>query len=181
MEETLNSRHPKKGADRSYQFEICLGIALSMTTKQIQDALKERYRVNMSIQNIDHNYRHAPKWRKIIDYLRRRYLNNISRIPIANKGIRLAYLQEALNEAMTLHVKTRNQFGEIKERRIGLIPAIVREARLEVEGEKGVNIYNQNKISVDNYKSKSDEELVNYIQRMLTTLKDEDVVKNPAI
>jgi len=88
----------------------------------------------MSAQNINANYRYSKRWRPVITYLRKRYLNNISRIPIANKAYRLAILQETLREALTWRTKSVSEWGKVEERKIGIIPALIAEARNEVEG-----------------------------------------------
>lgn len=126
----------KKSSDRTYQFKICLWIALNKEDKQIQDLLRDRLNIDMSIQNINDNYRRAKKWRPIISYLRTRYLRNISRIPIAKKEYRVAMLQESLEEALTWHTKSVSQYGRVEEKKIGIIPSLIKEARIEIEGEK---------------------------------------------
>ena len=132
----MKSHRPRKSTDRSYQFVICLWIALRKTTRQIIDMLQDKFNIDMSFQNIDTNYRYAKRWQPIITYLRKRWLNNISRIPIANKAYRLRALQESLEEALTWHTKNINQWGTIQEKKIGNVAQIIKEARTEIEGEK---------------------------------------------
>jgi hypothetical protein len=43
--------------------------------------------------------RHAPKYKRTIDYLRERFCQEITRIPIANRSYRLAEYQRILNHA----------------------------------------------------------------------------------
>jgi hypothetical protein len=109
---------------------------MNKTDKQIQDLLKDRCDVEVSHQNIRDTYRHGKKWMKVISYFKNKYLKNISRIPIANKAHRLALLNEASEEALTWHTKSINEFGEVLEKKIGILPALIAEARKEVEGEK---------------------------------------------
>lgn len=109
---------------------------MNKSDKQIQDLLKDRCDVEVSIQNINDNYRRAKRWKKVISYFKNKYLKNISRIPIANTAHRLALLNEASEEALTWHTKSINEFGEVLEKKIGILPALVAEARKEVEGEK---------------------------------------------
>jgi len=90
----------------------------------------------MTRQNVNEIYRHGKKWIPIVNYLCTRYLNNISRIPIANKSYRLQILQEASEDALTWYKKSVNQYGVINEKKIGIIANLVKEARTEVEGEK---------------------------------------------
>lgn len=132
----MKTGRPRSNIDRSYQVKICLWLAMNKTDRQIQDLLKDRHDIEMSIQNINDNYRRSQRWKPVISYFKNRYLKNISRIPIANKAHRLALLNEASEEALTFHTKSINEFGEVLEKRIGILPALIAEARKEVEGEK---------------------------------------------
>jgi len=128
-----------KFIDRAYQFDICLWLALGKDNNQIVDLVEEKYKLDMSFQNID-NYRYGEKWKKIISYLRLKYLNNIARIPIAKKAHRLSLLNQAAEECLKWRTKSINQFGTVQEMKIGVLPALIAEARKEVEGEKGILI-----------------------------------------
>lgn len=125
---------------------------MQKTTKDVVDLLKDRLDITMTVQNVDQSYRYAKKWRRIISYLRVRFLNNISRIPIANKAHRLYILNEAVAESLKWRVKSVSQFGKVEAQKIGLIPALMREARAEVEGDKPavkINIENQKNVFQD--------------------------------
>lgn len=164
------TEHLRKSPDRAYQFKICIWIALNKSTGQIIDLLRDKFKIEMSEQNIDQTYRAGKRWKPVINYLRIRYLRNISRIPIAHKAHRLALLDEAANEALSLRVKSINELGTIMEKKIGVLPAIISEARREVEGEKpGTYIDNREQIIQQyNYKDKTDVELVSDIITMIT-------------
>lgn len=125
-------------AQRDYQFHICMWLALKKTTRQIIDLVQDNFGVQMSRQVINKNYRYGKKWQKVISYLRIRYLNNLSRIPIANEKYQLQSLQEALETALTWHTKTVNQYGVVQEKKIGNVPSIIEEARkiLQQDAEK---------------------------------------------
>ena len=133
---TLKNSQPRKSDNRTYQFKICLWLALRKTTVQVRDLLNDRCNIDMSVQNIDSTYRYAPRWKPIITYLRERFLRNISRIPIANKAYRLWLLNEAAVEALTWHTKSIGQYGSVKEKKIGTLAVLTREARAEIEGDK---------------------------------------------
>lgn len=129
--------------ERSYQVFICLGIAMFKTDRQIARDILAHFNLDMTVVNINRNYRHGKKWRRVINFLRERYLRQMSKIPIANKAYRLGLLQDAALEAMTWNVKTINEHGTVFEKKLGTLAQLVREARIEVEGEKpdgGVNI-----------------------------------------
>ena len=121
-------------SQRDYQFKICVWLALGKSNRQIIDLLQDRVGMRMSRQVLDKTYRYGKKWKPVISYLRIRYLNNISRIPIVNQVKRLSMLNEAAEEALTYHTKTVNQFGTVLEKKIGNIPALCKEVR-ETLGE----------------------------------------------
>jgi hypothetical protein len=162
----LKIGRPSKSIDRKYQFDICLWLAMGKTTPQILDLMKDKYNLTMSYQAID-NYRYGMKWKKVIFYLRNRYLKNISRIPIAHKNHRLHYLQQAIDECLKWRTKSINQYGVIQEMKVGVLPVLVAEARKEVEGEKplfDVSTHNYfTKIDIKHLDGKDRKELVDVI------------------
>ena len=125
----------RKSPNRAYQFHICMWIALRKSIPQILALLEDRFNITMSYHGVD-RYRYGKRWKAIISYFRNKYLTNISRIPIASKAYRLQMLQEALEEALTWHTKSISQWGRVEEKKIGVIPALIERARIEVEGEK---------------------------------------------
>lgn len=118
-----------RSAQRDYQFHICMWLALRKTTRQIVDLVQDNFGFRIAKQTINKTYRYGKKWQKVISYLRIRYLNNLSRIPIANEKYQLRALQEALETALTWHTKTVNQYGVVQEKKIGNVPHIIEEAR----------------------------------------------------
>jgi len=140
---------------------------MNRSTRQIIDLLKDKFNLEMSFKNVDKTYRYGKKWRPIINYLRNRYLKNISRIPIANKAYRLRVLQEATEEALTWYAKTVNQYGEIQEKKLGVLPQLINEARKEMEGEKPLIDVSTHitKIDIRNLKEKPQEELIDIVFR----------------
>ena len=159
---TNNSDKRRKRSDRAYQFNICLWIAIGHSTPEIIDMLETRFDITMSRQNIDDTYRYAKKWRKIIDYLKKRYLNNISRIPIANKALRLIYLDNIYNEAMTGQIKSIASDGtRIKEKKLGEALRALNQARVEVENYNS-KIEEKSKKTFPNisFKDMNDNELI---------------------
>lgn len=155
---------------RGYQFKICLWIAMGKTDIQIIQLLKDRMDVNMSVSNIRKNYRYKKSWSPIIEYLRKRYLNNISRIPIANKGVRLHILQEAIEEALTWYLKSYGPKGKkIMEKKIGIVSQLINEARKEVEGEKPfINVNNVKQVfSNIKIEGKTQSELIEDVAKRL--------------
>lgn len=132
---------------RDYQFQICVRIAMGDSDRMVAEYLEHDLGVKMSFQGVNQNYRHAKKWIPVINYLRRKYLNNIARRPFASKAVRLAALERAYNESMTWRLKTITKHGdEIYGRQPGAAIQAVEAARREVEGEKGINV----KVNVSN-------------------------------
>jgi len=145
---SIANRQKSRGepADRLYQFQLCMWIAMGFNNPQILDLLWDKFEIKMDASNIDHNYRTGKKWMPVVKYLKTRYLKNISRIPIADKAHRLAKLDYIVQEALTWRTKSRSAYGTVKELKTGVAVQAIESARKEIEGDKAVNI------NVDNRK-----------------------------
>ncbi len=165
----LPSGRPNKDVTRAYQFDICLWIAEGKTTRQILDLVEDKYYLKMSSQNINVSYRWGKKWKKVIQYLRSRYLKNLSRIPIANKAHRLRLLHQAAEECLKWRTKSVNQYGIVQEMKVGVLPSLISEARKEIEGERPLIDASQHthftKIDIKDLEGKSKEELIDIVFR----------------
>ena len=139
------SRGRPKADGRDYKLEICYQIACGSRTVRIQEVLKEKFDMEIDRSSIDKTYRNKPRWQKLSMWIRQRMERKMLDIPIANKMLRLKRLEEVYNKSMIL--KTRRyssvQVGEdeyevkeIKERRLGEAIRALKEARVEVEGDK---------------------------------------------
>jgi len=152
---------------KEYQFDICLYIAMGKSTRSIVDMLQDKYKIRSSFANIDANYRMNARWKKVVSYLRERYLKNMSRIPIYQKTHRLRLLDQAATEALTWRKKSKNEHGVVYEMKIGALPSILEQARKEIEGEKPLvdasKHYHFTSISQKDVEGKDDHELIDIV------------------
>ena len=134
---------------------------------EIADLIKEEFKKEITPQSV-WRYRYAKKWRPIIARLRKSFEKAILKIPIANKVDRLRYLQTVIREGLKWSLKTVTKDGEeIYELKLGAVTQAVREARVEMEGEKPL-IDNSRHAHYYNIKSgdldgKSDKDIVDII------------------
>jgi len=167
----LRDKSELASTKREFQFNVCLWLAMGMTTNQVVDRAKDRMGIKVSYQNINKTYRYGEKWVKVIRYLRERYLRNLSRIPIANKEMRIAALQDVYKEAMTWRTKTITAYGKVKEIKIGVALQALDAVRREIEGDKGVtfNIKNEDNRKYQRYefKGKSGDEIAEFLTPLL--------------
>ena len=119
---------------RDRNLQMCLWFAELKTAQEVADLVKETYGVEYSRQSA-WQFSKAIKWGKVIKFLRARILKDLSAIPIANKAIRLKYLQKIYCEALTESLKSINQWGEVYELRLGAAIEAIKAAREELEGK----------------------------------------------
>lgn len=134
---------PKLSAD--IQQYVCACLATGFCPEIVADKLKEEYGIEVTAINIRKNYQHGRKWKKVIEGYRKRFEKDILKEPLAIKANRLRWLQEGINEALRWrHDKSYyfegQELDKIEKRNIGLIAGLIREARAEVEGERGPEI-----------------------------------------
>ena len=155
-------------AHREFQFNVCLWLAMGMTTRQIADRSKDRLGIRTSINNIDKNYRYGKKWKSVIIYLRERYLRNLAHIPIADKAKRISMLMDIHKESMTWRTKTINAYGIIKEIKPGVALQAIEAVRKEIEGDKGINLNIDNrKYQHFDFKDKTGDEIAEFLTPLL--------------
>ena len=119
--------------------QICLWFAENSAPSRVATLCEETWGIRADPHKLHENYTGstAPlRWRRLI----RRYEELIERrmaeIPIAKKAVRLAMLNQAARECLVLRTRQVGEFGVIQEMKIGVLPAIIREARIEMEGDK---------------------------------------------
>ena len=74
--------------------------------------------------------------KKIVPFLRNRFLKDIMKIPIANKSVRLARLEKIYHEAMGMSLKSVNAYGKIYWKQLAAAIDAMMAARTEIEGDK---------------------------------------------
>jgi hypothetical protein len=128
------------------QLKLCALIAVGYNSQRCADIFEEEYGIGLSQQNVSDNYIHNKKWQKIIKRMQREAERRVLAHPLAKKINRLKLLQDAINEAFTwrldkIHYDHEgNELSRVEKRNIGMIAALIREARAEIEGEKGIDV-----------------------------------------
>jgi hypothetical protein len=139
----VKSQHKLSGKD---QLNLCALLAVGYNCQRSADIFQEEYGIDLSVQNIWKNYVQNKKWQKIIKRMQRETERKVLSHPLAKKINRLKLLQDAINEAFTWRLdrinydKEGNELSRVEKRNIGMIAALIREARAEIEGEKGILI-----------------------------------------
>lgn len=134
---------------------------------EISDLIKQHFGKSITPRAV-WSYRYAKKWKPIIARLRKQFEKAILKIPIANKVDRLRYLQTIVREGLKWSLKSISKDGtEIYELKLGAVAQAVKEARIEMEGEKPLidnskhrHYYN---IKVGDLKEKSDSDIVDIV------------------
>jgi len=130
---------------------VCACLASGFCPELIVQKLTEEYGVTVTRENIRDNYQNGEKWKEAIKQLRELFQKEILSHPLAIKRNRLNWLLEGLNESLQWrHDKSYffegSEVGKVEKKFIGVIPNFIREARAEVEGEKGIEVHNPIKI-----------------------------------
>lgn len=104
------------------QLELCGLLAAGYNAARASRYLLENYGIHISRQNILQTYVKSPKWQPIITRLIEAMDKEIMKHPLAKKVNRLNCINDAINHCFT-------------RRNIAPVPSLVREARIEIEGE----------------------------------------------
>jgi len=149
MKKPRKRKELKEEISRDRELQMCVWFAQMKSTSEIVSLLKEHYNLDISRQGV-WVFSKAKKWGKVIRFLRKKILSNLLRIPIANKSIRLLYLQSVYKEAMTESLKTINQWGEVYELKLGAAVEAVKAAREEIEssGLEEENKYKEEELEI---------------------------------
>ena len=124
------------------QVELCALLAVGYNAQRCVDIFEEQYDITLTMQNVYQNYIKAPKWKKLIARRTREAERNVMKHPLAKKVNRLKVLQDAINEAFTWRLdkihydKDGTELSRVEKRNIGMIAQLIRETRIEIEGEK---------------------------------------------
>jgi hypothetical protein len=146
----MKEKNPKlkEEISRDRNLQVCLWFAEFKTPQEVSALVKEKYGVEYSRQSA-WQFSKGKKYSKIIRYLKRKFLTELSAIPIANKAVRIKYLQSIYHEAMTESLKSMNQWGEVYELKLSSAVEAIKAVREELEPHKatevkvGVNIENK--------------------------------------
>jgi len=131
-----NTAHKLSGKQ---QLDLCALIAVGYNSQRCADIFDEEYGISITPDNVYQNYIRNKKWQKIIKRMQREAERKVLAHPLAKKINRLKLLQDAINEAFTWRLdkihydKEGNELSRIEKRNIGMIAALIREAREEIE------------------------------------------------
>jgi hypothetical protein len=129
-----NQNQKSKDANtRDRDLQVCLWFAEMKTPQEVADLVKENYHIEYSRQSA-YQFSKCIRWGRIINHLKERFLKDLSAIPIANKAIRLKYLQGIYREALTESLKSITEWGEVYELKLGAAIEALKAAREEIEG-----------------------------------------------
>ncbi len=130
---------PKLTPDQ--QNELCGLLAAGYNCERASDYFLETYGIKLSRQNIHKNYVKNKKWQAVINRLVGVIDQKIIEHPLAHKMNRLNIIQEALNESFTWRLdkvhfsKLGRKVSEVYKKNVGNVASLIREARIEIEGE----------------------------------------------
>jgi len=116
-------------------------IALGYGSSLIVQELQERFNVRTTLQNILQSYIRSPSFMKRVDQIRATMAIEVNKHPIASKIARLDYILTGINECLKwrVHKTTKTDEGKIIQKELRrpfhALPALIREARAEVEGD----------------------------------------------
>lgn len=133
---------------------LCSMLATGYSPTVVAQRLKAEYGIEITPRGVA-LYQTSPKWIPEIEKLKSTQEEFIAKHPLASKVNRLNILQDAINDASRqkcTKIVRDTKTGKVKDRffksEVGAIPHLVREARIEVEGEKPVVVVS----NIDNSK-----------------------------
>jgi hypothetical protein len=138
----LEKDRGKQKLSNRERMRICACIAMGYNDERIVDVIKEEHDIELSRSTIAVTYRRSPKWKKLTARFQREADRDILKEPLAHKVNRIKALTETYNEAMSWRLDKINydkdgcELSRVLKRNIGVVPAILRELRVEVEGDK---------------------------------------------
>lgn len=105
------------------------------STTIIQEQLKEKYEIDVSRMAV-WRFSQSKKWKPIIERGRIELAKHISKIPCANKEIRLLNYQKVIDEGFKWCLKTITKDGdEIYELKLGAVTEALKGVKEELEGK----------------------------------------------
>jgi len=138
----------------AHRLVLCGLLASGYGPTVVSQKMKMEYRVTITPQAVS-EYLTNPKWQIEIEKAKATQTEFIAKHPLASKVNRLNILQDAINDASRqkcTKIVRDTKTGKVKDRfyknDVGVIPHLVREARIEVEGEKPVVVVS----NIDNSK-----------------------------
>jgi len=117
---------------RDRQLRMAILLAEMKSTQEVADIIAEEFHIKETRDNV-YGFSQTLRGKKIITSLRNKFLTELTKIPIANKAVRLKRLDTVYNQSMTESLKSINQWGEIYELKLGAAIEALKAAREEIE------------------------------------------------
>lgn len=115
--------------------EVLTWFVERKSTTTVQELLKEKFDITLSRMSI-WRFGQSKKWKPIIERGRIELAKHISKIPCANKEIRLLNYQKVIDEGFKWSLKTITKDGdEIYELKLNAVTEALKGAKEEVEGK----------------------------------------------
>jgi hypothetical protein len=170
-------KRARKLDTRDKMMQVFIWLAEMRSYGEIKKLIMQEWGISVSRKNIWQIHR-AKKNAHTIAFLKKRFLENIAQIPIANKSVRLKYAQAIYEDAMTEKVLGYSKDGEpIYNTEKGYALGAIKEARDEVTKKVPAVLINDNRKAVFqniNVKGVSTENLVEDINHRLSTQVQEE-------
>jgi len=142
---------PEHKLNMEQKIEICKMLAHGFAARTIAGEIKKRYDIEINQKTV-HGYGKSKRWRKHIAKFREIFAKNVMKIPGAQKQDRVEYLLAGINTAV--------EYGAIKS-----LASLIKELRIEMEGEKPLIDASQHTHYNFNLKKMSDEEIIDLARK----------------
>lgn len=141
------------------QIQLCQWLAEFKKPSEIEELCSVNFKKKIAHSTIIQNYKDSDKWKPLITKMRKKFLDAVMEEPIANKKVRLQRLGKIYNEAMTWYTASISQFGTVEKLELGAALGALRDARVEMEGEKPLIDASTHYYLYEKFKDKSPEQL----------------------
>ena len=131
----------KDGNLRGRQLRMAILFAEMKSAQEVADVITEEFNITESRDNC-YAFSRTIRGKKLIKFIHNKFITSLMKIPIANKAVRLQRYERIYKESMTESLKSRTQFGDIYELKLGAAAEALEKARVEMEGDKGVVLDN---------------------------------------
>ena len=129
---------------RDRQLRMAVLLAEMKSYGEVASIISDEFKINETRDNVK-AFGRTNRGQKIVAFLKKRFLIDLTKIPIANKAVRLKRLENIYIEALTESLKSINQWGEVYELKLGAAIEALKAAREEIEGSKPIIDQSQHK------------------------------------
>lgn len=154
---------------RAKKMQLAIWLGELRSYREVARLFKETYGTYLdhhAVWRFAHSKKNAP----LIAYLKRSFVENLSKIPIANKAVRLRYAQAVYEEAMTERQTGETLSGEplfSVDTKAAL--GAIKEAREELSKKAPVLLFQKNVFQDIKVEGVETDELINFINKQLSS------------